>query len=188
MKISAEITELLQQWQSGDNEALEKLIPLVMVELRQIAKGRLRLENRNHAFQTTELVNELFLKLVKSDNLQILNRSHFFAICANCIRQILIDYARSKSREKRGGSAEVVSIDDVQIMTSEKSIELIALDEALQQLEKHDPQKSRIVELRYFGGLTVEEVAEVLGISKRTVERDWQMAKAWLATEMKSLI
>jgi RNA polymerase sigma factor (TIGR02999 family) len=185
MNETSEITQLLKAWQNGDGEALDKLMPLVMPELKEIARKYLRRERKNHTLQPTALVNEFFLKLVRINHLKLQDRSHFFAVSARCMRRILVDYARSQIREKRGGQVEIVPIDEVQIMSAEKSLELIALHEVLKNLENQDRQKSRIVEMRYFGGLTMEEIAEVLGVSKRTVERDWQMAKARLYKEMK---
>jgi RNA polymerase sigma factor (TIGR02999 family) len=182
--MSAEITKLLEDWRSGDKEALEKLMPLVMSELKRIAGRGLNRERRHHTLQTTELVNELFLKLLVGKSLTFQNRTHFFAVCAICIRQILTDYAKIRLRQKRGGTAEIVALDNIEIMDSRKSSEILALNEALEQLEKQDARKSKIVELRYYGGLTVDEVADVLGISKRTIEREWQMAKAWLGKEL----
>jgi RNA polymerase sigma factor (TIGR02999 family) len=185
MAETSEITTLLKAWEQGDKSALDKLMPLVYDELRRQASRYLRKERANHTLQTTDLIHEAYLKMVDQKNVSWQNRSHFFAISAKCLRQILIDYARKRHREKRGGQVEIVPIDEVQIMSAEKSLELIALHEVLKNLENQDRQKSRIVEMRYFGGLTMEEIAEVLGVSKRTVERDWQMAKAWLYKEMK---
>lgn len=185
MNETSEITQLLQDWQNGNSEALNQLTPLVMSELKSIAKRHLRRERNNHTLQATALVNELFLKFDKINQFNFENRSHFFAISANCIREILVDYARTQTREKRGGNAEIIPIDDIQIMTPEKSVKLIELDEALQKLEKQDKRKSQVVDMRYFGGLTMEEIANVLGVSKPTIERDWQMAKAWLQNEIK---
>lgn len=184
MNKTSEITTLLKAWEKGDKEALDKLIPLVMSELRRLAKGYLRKEKSGHLLQTTALVNELYLKLVDQKNANWQNRSHFFAISATCMRQILIDYARSQLREKRGGKIGHLPLDEIQIITPEKSAELLALDEALKKLEKQDKRKSQIVEMRYFGGCTIEETAEILNVSVRTVERDWQMAKAWLKKEI----
>lgn len=186
MSETFEITALLKAWEKGDKDALDKLMPLVMSELRKLAKGYLRQEKSGHLLQTTALVNELYLKLVDRKSVNWQNRSHFFAISASCMRQILIDYARAQLREKRGGGKiEHLPLDEIQIITSEKSAEFIALDEALKELEKQDKRKSQIVEMRYFGGYTIEEIAEILNVSVRTVERDWQMARAWLQNEMK---
>ncbi len=184
MTKSSEITELLQSWQQGDSEALHKLMPLVMDELKKIASNYLRREKQNHTFQSTALVNELYLKLVNLNQLNLQNRAHLFAISATCMRRILVDYAKAKSTHKRGGGIEHVPVDEVQIMSQSKTLELLALDEALERLEKHDRQKSKIIELRYFGGLTIAEVAQALGMSIRGVEREWKMAKAWLAKEI----
>lgn len=184
MTNSSGITELLQAWQEGDGEALNELMPLVMDELKKIAGNYLRREKQNHTLQSTALVNELYLKLVNLNQLNLQNRAHFFAISATCMRRILVDYARTQTREKRGKGVEFVPLDDLQIMSNEKSSELITLDDALKALEKQDKQKSQIVEMRYFGGMTVEEIAEVLGLSERSVQRHWQMAKVWLAKEI----
>ena len=184
MSEPSEITKLLKAWEKGDKDALDKLMPLVMDELRKLAKRYLRQEKSGHLLQTTALVNELYLKLVDQKSVNWQNRSHFFAFSAICMRQILIDYAKSQIAEKRGGKIQHLPLDEIQIVTPEKSAELLALDEALKVLEKQDKRKSQIVEMRYFGGFTVEETAEILHIGVRTVERDWQMAKAWLKKEI----
>jgi len=180
----SEITSLLQDWQNGDKEALDKLIPLVFDGLKKITRNHLRHEKENHSLQATELVNELYIKLTNLDHLKFTDRSHFFAVCAISVRQLLVDYARSQKRTKRGGLAEILPIEEIQIMSPEKSNKLLALDEALNRLANQDKLKSQIVEMRYFGGLIVEEVADVLGLSKRTVEREWKLAKAWLIKEV----
>lgn len=179
------ITEMLIAWSNGEKMALDNLLPLVETELRRIAHNYMRKENGLHTLQTTALVNEAYLQLVDQRNVNWQNRSHFFALSAQIMRRILLNYARDKRAEKRGGgTVEHVNIDDVPILTAEKSAELIALDEALKKLEQIDSQKSRIVELRYFGGLSIEETAEALKISPATVSAHWRLAKAWLAREI----
>ena len=185
MKDSGEITQLLMAWKEGDQAALDDLMPMVEAELRQIAHRFMRREEGNHTLQTTALVNEAYLKLINQRSMSWQNRSHFFAISAQIMRRILINYARDRRAEKRGGDVLRVNLDDAFTMSDEKSDELIALDDALERLEKFDELKSRIVEMRYFGGLTIEETAEVLGIAPPTVSLHWRLAKAWLAAEIK---
>lgn len=180
----SEITGLLIRWCEGDQTALEMLLPLVDVELRHIAHRHMRRENPGHTLQTTALVNEAYLKLCDQTRVRWQNRAHFFAIAAKIMRRILLNYARDRSRVKRGGMAVQVSLSEVAVMSEEKSEELIALDEALDRLAEIDERKCRVVEMRYFGGLSVEETAEVLGVSPITVIRHWNMAKAWLAREL----
>jgi RNA polymerase sigma-70 factor (ECF subfamily) len=179
-----DITSLLVNWCDGDQTALEKLLPLVDAELHRIAHRYMRKENPAHTLQTTALVNEAYLKLCDQTRVRWQNRIHFFAIAAKIMRRILLNYARDRRREKRGGAAVQVSLSEVAAMSEEKSEELIALDEALERLAAIDERKCRVVELRYFGGLSVEETAEVLGVSPVTVIRHWNMAKAWLAREL----
>ena len=179
-----DITSLLISWCDGDQTALENLLPLVDAELHRIAHRYMRKENQAHTLQTTALVNEAYLKLCDQTRVRWQNRAHFFAIAAKIMRRILLNYARDRSREKRGGAAMQVSLSEVAAMSDEKSEELIALDEALERLAAIDERKCRVVELRYFGGLSVEETAEVLGVSTITVIRHWNMAKAWLAREL----
>ena len=187
MRNAPDITQILQEWSDGKREALDELIPLVHEELRRQASRYLRRERPDHTLQTTALINEAYLKLVDQKNVRWQNRAHFFAIAAQAMRRILVDYARAKHREKRGGDAEKISLEEVTMIAVEenKSVDLIALDEALTRLAEMDEQKSRIVELRYFSGLSVKETAEVLGISPKTVEKHWTMAKAWLHRELK---
>jgi RNA polymerase sigma-70 factor (ECF subfamily) len=181
-----QITDLLVAWSQGDKVVLDQLMPMVEIELRRIAHNFMRKENGHHTLQTTALVNEAYLKLINQRNVNWQNRAHFFALSAQIMRRILLNCARDKAAEKRGGRlAEHVNIDDVQILTPEKTVELIALDEALEKLAAEDELKSRIVELRYFGGLTIEETAEALGIAPITVSVHWRFAKAWLAREIK---
>jgi RNA polymerase sigma-70 factor (ECF subfamily) len=180
----SEVTGLLISWSNGDEAALDQLLPIVERELHRIARAHMNRENPGHTLQTTALVNEAYLKLVNQRNVKWQNRAHFFAIAARSMRQILIDHARAQKRAKRGGQAQLVSLSDVAIRENGKSQDLILLDEALNELAKVDPQKSRIVEMCYFGGLTMEEVAEVLGVSVVTVHRHWKFAKAWLRREV----
>lgn len=184
MDSSSDITDFLVNWCEGDQTALEKLLPLVERELRQLAHYYMRQENRGHLLQTTALVNEAFLRLIDQKRVRWQNRAHFFAIAAQMMRRVLLNYARDQKRIKRGGGAVCVSLSEAETISSAQPAELIALDEALERLTQIDERKSRIVELRYFGGLSVEETAEVLQISTMTVMRDWNMAKAWLAREI----
>ena len=179
------VTQLLHSWRDGNKEALDELIPLIYEELRRIAHGFMRRERANHTLNTTALVNEAWLKLVKAPAIEWQNRAHFFAISATVMRRILIQYAREHFAEKRGGNYERVVLEDaLGIALPESDIDLINLDDALKKFEKIDPHRSKIVELRYFGGLTIEETAEVLGESIRTVQRHWQLAKVWLYKEL----
>jgi RNA polymerase sigma-70 factor (ECF subfamily) len=184
MSSSSEITDLLVCWSNGDRAALEQLLPLVEKELHRLAHHYMRGEYPDHTLQTTALINETFIRLVDQNRVQWQNRAHFYGIAAQLMRRVLLNYARDKKRDKRGGGAYKVSLSEVDFVSEEKSVELIALDDALQKLSAIDERKSRVVELRYFGGLTVQEVAEVLRVSPITVARDWDMAKAWLAREI----
>ena len=175
-----EITKLLADWGKGDREALEKLTPLVYAELRRIARRQMSNERPGHTLQATALVNEAYLRLAGNSGFEWHDRAHFFAVCAQVMRHILIDHARTHTREKRGGGAVHVSLNDATVLTDERATDFLALDEALHSLEQVDPQKARIVELRHFAGLSIEETAEVLKISPTTVRREWQRAKAWL--------
>lgn len=178
---SRQITLMLKEWSEGKREALDKLMPLVYEELRRQASRYLRRERSNHTLQTTALINEAYLKLINQNEVQWQSRSHFFAIAAQAMRRILVDYARERHREKRGGAAENLPIDEAAFVVSqEKSVDLVALDEALTRLAAFDERQARIVELRYFSGLDIEETARILGVSNATVRRDWNMAKAWL--------
>src|SRR2546423_2502412 len=177
---SNEVTQLLEEWSSGKREALDKLTPLVYEELRRLAHRYMNREQPGNTLQTTALVNEAYLRLVKRKSVRWQNRAHFFAVAAQVMRHILIDHAREHHYAKRGGDARKISLDQVTLMSPERAKELIALDEALEALARIDPRKSRIVELRYFGGMTIEEVAEVLKIAPVTVQREWRAAKAWL--------
>jgi RNA polymerase sigma-70 factor (ECF subfamily) len=174
-----ELTRLLVDWGNGDQAALDELIPLVYDELRRLAGRYMRRESQGHTLQTSALVNEAYLRLVDQRSVQWQNRAHFFGVAAQLMRRILVDHARSRSRAKRGGGAQMVSLDE-QAVISEEVAEVIALDVALNNLAEMDPRKSQIVEMKFFGGLTTEEVAEVLKVTSRTVEREWRKAKAWL--------
>ena len=184
MSSPSEITGLLIAWSEGDQTAMESLLPLVERELHRLAHSYMRHENPNHTLQTTALINETYLRLVDQKKVHWQNRAHFFGIAAQIMRRILLNYARDQTRVKRGGGATQVSLSKASILSREKSNELITLDEALQRLEAVDQRKSRVVELRYFGGLSVEETAEVLDVAPVTVLRDWKYAKAWLAREI----
>lgn len=174
------LTELLHDWREGDKAALDRLTPIVYDELRRIAHRYVQRERAGHTLQTTALVNEAYLRLAGQQKVDWQNRAHFFAVSAQVMRHILIDHARRRRYAKHGGEIQQVPLEDASVMTEQRATELIALDEALDELAKFDPRKSRVVELRYFGGLSLEETAEVLKISLMTVRRDWRAAKAWL--------
>lgn len=180
MNASSQITRLLEDWRGGRSEAFDQLFALVYDELRSLASGYMRRERGDHTLQTTALVNEAYVKLVGHKDSLFENRLHFFAVAAKVMRQILIDHARTRQYEKRGGKAVKVSLDEAVIMTDERASDLLALDEALKELAAIDQRKSQVVELRFFGGMTIEETAEFLGVSFNTVVRDWEMARAWL--------
>jgi RNA polymerase sigma-70 factor (ECF subfamily) len=175
-----DVTQLLIAWSDGDQAALDKLLPLVDAELRRLAGRYMRGENQGHTLQTSALVNEAYLRLIDQKNVRWQNRAHFLGIVAQLMRRILIDHARSYQKAKRGGGAIRVSLDEIAAVTEPQSAELIAVDVALEKLMALDERKGRIVELRFFGGLTEEEAAEVLGISLPTIQREWRAAKAWL--------
>ncbi len=181
---SRQISHLLIDWSKGDQFALEQLMPLVYEELRRMARRYMRAQSPGHTLQTTELIHEAFLKISKGGERNWENRAHFFGVAARAMRQILVDYARSKSRQKRGGWQERVTLAEGVLTTNNNSKELLALDDALQKLEQIDARRSRVVELKFFGGLTVEEITEVLKISPETVNRDWQFARTWLLREL----
>ena len=181
---SKDITGLLQDWGKGNHEALEELIPLVYEELRKMAGRYLRREPSGHTLQTTALVHEAYLRLLEQKQVQWQNRGHFFAIAAQAFRRILIDYARKQQALKRGGGEQRLPLDECKYISQQESASLVRLDEALATLAKIDSRQSRIVELRFFGGLTLEETAEVMEISTATVKREWSMARAWLYHEM----
>ena len=182
---SHQITQLLLAWGQGDEAALDRLIPLVHAELYRRAKRYMRRERRGHTLQTTALIHETYLRLVDAQQVPWQNRAHFFAIAARLMRRVLVDHARERRYQKRGGDAQRVSLDEGLAIGPGQDEDLVALDEALSALGEVDPRKSRVVELRFFGGLSVEETAEALEVSPETVRRDWRLAKAWLLREMK---
>ena len=175
-----EVTQLLADWSDGDEGALDKLIPLVQPELHRLAHHYMRRERTGHTLQTTALLNEAYLQLVDDSTRNWQNRTHFMAAAAQLMRRIMVDHARERCSLKRGGGALRVTLDDAALVTEKRSEELLALDEALERLTAEDPRKSRIVELRYFGGLTEKETAAFLKLSDRTVRREWRMARTWL--------
>jgi RNA polymerase sigma factor (TIGR02999 family) len=181
---SQPVTELIVKWRAGDQGALHALVPLVYRELRAVAHNYLRAERPGHTLQSTALVHEAYLRLVDQGPFDTGNRAHFFAVAARLMRQILVDYARSRRAAKRGGDCRV-GLDEDLAMSKKLAPDVVALDAALNELSRRDAQQGQMVELRYFGGLTVEETAEVLGISVATVKRDWSMAKAWISREMR---
>ena len=178
------ITHLLNQWSDGDERALDRLTPLVYDELRRQAARYLRREYRVHTMQTTALVNEAYLRLIDTKEVRWQGRAHFFAIAANVMRRILVDHARRRAAEKRGGAQIQVTLDRIVAPTKQSDIDVLAIDQALTKLEAIDRQQAEIVELRFFSGLSVEETAAALGISTRTVKRDWSVARAWLRREI----
>ncbi len=175
-----DVTQWLIDWSNGDQTALDKLVPVVEQELRRLAHHYMRAERQGHTLQTTALVNEAFVRLANRKRMQWQNRAHFFGIAAQLMRTILVDHARSHACAKRGGGADKLELNEALVVSQQKASEVIALDEALKELELIDPRQSRIVELRFFGGLTVEEAAEVLHVSPVTIKREWSTAKAWL--------
>ncbi len=179
-----EVTQLLLDWSDGDQAAFDALMPLVYDELRQMAHRYMSRERPGHTLQTTALVSEAYLRLVDQKRVHWQNRAHFFAVAAQAMRRILIDYARKQSYAKRGGGAPKISLEEAAVMSQERAADLVALDQALITLASLDPQQSRVVELRFFGGLTIEETAEVLRLSVDMVKREWATAKAWLSREM----
>jgi RNA polymerase sigma-70 factor, ECF subfamily len=178
-----EVTKLLESWSNGKHEALDELMPLVYQELRRMAKQYMNRQPSEHTLQTTALIHEAYLKLADNQGKNWQNRAHFFAVAAQAMRHILVDHARSHKTDKRG-EAQIVSLEDVAIISNERAVEIVTLNEAIENLSKVDERKSRVVELRYFGGLSVEETAEVLKISQETVMRDWRFAKTWLLREL----
>jgi len=181
---SQEVTELLLAWSQGGQAALDKLIPLVHKELRRLAHRHMRLEQPGHTLQTTALVNEAYLRLVECKNVRWQDRAHFFAISAQLMRRILVDFARSRRYVKRGGEAHQVPLDEALVVSRERRTEWVALDDAINALARLDPRKAQVVEMRFFGGLSVKEIAEVLKVSPVTVMRNWSTAKAWLYREL----
>ncbi len=182
---SRQITTLLHAWKDGNDEAFEELLPYVYDELKRRASAYLKGERRGHTLQTTELVHEAYLKLVDKDEIDWENRNHFFAVAAQAMRRILVDYARKRNRKKRGSKREDMPLDEARYVSSKGgSVDLEALDEALKKLAEFDERQAKIVELKYFGGMTLDETAEVLDISKVTVKRDWNIAKSWLRRKL----
>lgn len=181
---NSNITQYLQDWKSGNISALDEVLPLIYNELRQIAKRYRSREYHEHTLQTTEIINEAYLKLIDQSETDWQNRSHFFAVASRVMRNLLVDYARAKNYQKRGSGAEKISLDDLALFSPELDERILSLDEALKNLAKFDERKSQIVELRYFGGLSSAETGEVLGISEITVKREWLKAKAWLYVEL----
>jgi RNA polymerase sigma-70 factor, ECF subfamily len=180
-----EITKMLRAWSEGDRAAADQFMPVIYDELRRQAHRFLNRERANHTLQTTALVHEAYLRLTEQRDVSWQNRAQFFGLAAQMMRRILVNYAVNRKRDKRGGSAERLQLDEtIQIQAADKSIKLIELDEALNRLAKLDERQARVIELRYFGGLTIEETAEVMGISPPTVKREWNMAKTWLRSEL----
>lgn len=180
MSVSHSVTHLLEKWNNGDQAALDQLLPLIYEELRKMAKRYMRQQNPGHTLQTTALIHEAYLRMIKQPEKHFENRAHFFGVAAQAMRHILVDYARARQTAKRGGAVRVISLDEAALVTEERAAEVVAFDDALKELEKLSKRQSRVVELRYFGGLTVEETATVLSVSPETVMRDWSMAKTWL--------
>jgi RNA polymerase sigma-70 factor, ECF subfamily len=185
MSESKEVTMLLSALTNGEDGAAAKLIPVVYDELRRLAGSYMRRERVDHTLQATALVNEAYLKLIEQRAVNWQSRAHFFGVAAQLMRRILIDYARGHTREKRGGEQKKVSLDEVFLFSEQQADELLAVDDSLNLLAKMDPRQARVVELRFFAGLSVEEAAEALGVSPKTVKRDWSVAKAWLYADLK---
>jgi RNA polymerase sigma factor (TIGR02999 family) len=184
MSSRSDATELLQAWSNGDESAFDKLVPLIYQELRVLAERYMRRERMDHTLQSTALVNEAYVRLIDVNRIQWQNRAHFLAVAARTMRRILVEFARQRHRQKRGGDAVQVCIDDVAEIAHEKGTDLVALSDALSELATFDPRMSQVVELRFFGGLSVQETADVLKVSPETVMRDWKTAKAWLLREL----
>jgi RNA polymerase sigma factor (TIGR02999 family) len=182
---SQSVSHLLQRWSEGDSEALDQLMPLVYGELRRMARRYMGQQPSGHTLQTTALIHEAYLRLVGQEEKHWENRAHFFGVAAQAMRHILVDYARARKTVKRGGKLRTISLEEAAIVSEERAAELVALDEALAELARLSPRQSRVVELRYFGGLSVVETAEVLKVSPDTVTRDWNQAKAWLHRALK---
>jgi len=181
---SEAVTQLLVAWSNGDKSALDQLMPLVYRELHRLARSRFAGENAGHTLQTTALVNEAYVRLVKQEGAQWQNRAHFFAIAAQMMRRILVDYARSRRQAKRGGGSPKISFDEMLVIPDKPASDVLRLDQALTALAEFDERRSKMIELRFFGGLSIEETAAVLGVSPGTVKREWTLAKAWLQREM----
>src|SRR5499426_344053 len=182
---SHEVTQLLLAWSEGDRQALDRLVPLVYAELRRLAKRYMRRERAGQTMQTTALIHEAYLRLIDADRVRLENRGHFFAAASRLMRQVLVDLAREHGSRKRGGAALQVSLDEAMVVSRQRDEGLLALDEALDALAQIDSRKSRMVELRFFGGLSVEETAETLGVSAETIHRDWRLAKSWLLRRLR---
>jgi len=183
MPSAPNVTELLLAWQAGDHAALDKLLPAIQPELRRIARRHMAGERRGHVLQPTALVNEAYLRLASKD-IQWQGRAHFFAVAAQVMRRVLVDYARERARAKRGGDAFRISLSDAENLAKPRETDVVALDDALNALEKVDRRKSKVVELRFFGGLSLQETADVLQVSVGTIRRDWSLARAWLYREL----
>ena len=181
-----EITQLLVAWSDGDESALAQLTPLVYEELRRLAHHYMSSERAGHTLQTTALVNGAYVRLIDWKNVRWQNRAHFFGVSAQLMRRILVDFARSRGYQKRGGSANPVELDEAAVIPEDKGTDMVALDEALNALAKLDDRQSKVVELKFFGGLSIDEIAEVLKVSEGTVRRDWSLARAWLHRELQS--
>ena len=181
-----DVTDLLLAWRQGDTTALDRLVPLVYDELRRVARRNLRREQPGHAVQATALVHEVYLRLVEVDRLTLKNRTHFFALAARLMRQILVDHARRQHADKRGGGATMVSLDDTSPAAPPPNVDVLALDQALDALSSIDDRQCRVVELRFFAGLNIDEAAEALAVSPATIEREWALAKAWLYRRLSS--
>jgi RNA polymerase sigma factor (TIGR02999 family) len=181
---SHNITHLLKEWSDGDERALDRLTPLVYGELRRLAAGYLRRERPGHTLETGALINEAYIRLIKAQDVHWQNRMHFFAIAANLMRRILVEHARRRDATKRGGSKARLTLSDVVAVAKEPEVDLLAIDQALERLAVIDPQQAKIVELRFFSGLSVEETAAALGISPKSVKRDWSVARVWLRREI----
>lgn len=183
---SGQVTHLLRAWSDGDPQALEHLLPLVEAELRRLARGYMARERREHTLQPTALINEAFIRLAGANSVRWQDRAHFFGISAKLMRRVLVDHARARGFLKRGARVEKVSLDDVSIAVPEPPVDIIALDLALDALAARDERMSRVVELRFFGGLTIEETAEMLHVSPDTVKREWRLAKLWLLRQVEA--
>jgi RNA polymerase sigma factor (TIGR02999 family) len=179
-----DVTQLLVAWNEGNQDALERLLPAVYDELRKLARSYLRRERPDHTLQATALVHEAYLRLIDQNQVTWQNRAHFFGIAAQMMRRILVNHAEARRADKRGGGAQKLSLDEAIDLAEERAVDLIALDDAMKALAEFDPQQARIVELRYFGGLSIEETAEVVGVSPATVKREWSTAKMWLHREL----
>jgi len=181
----SEVTELLQQWSDGHKDAIDRLLPQIYAELRRLASSYLRRERHDHTLQATALVHEAFIKLIDQRAVRWQNRAHFFGIAAQAMRRILVDHARARAAGKRGDGERPISLDEALVLTHMPNVDLLALDQVLSRLAALDPQQSRVVELRFFGGLTMDETAEVMNISPATVGREWTLARAWLYAELR---